>query len=280
VSEGFKTRSADRVESTTRFFDRRDSTTRFSDRVGAYIAARPRYPDAIAPLLVRELNLPVDAVIADIGSGTGISSAPFLAAGFTVLGVEPNEAMRVAAERDLAGQARFRSVNGTGEATSLATASVDLVIAGQAFHWFDPERFGAEVLRILKPDGALALFWNSRVNDASPFMAEYDRLLIECCPEYREKWAKSHVDGTLTRHAPAMRIVFGGDWREAALDNAQVLDRAGLIARVESDSYAPKPGDPLHAPMVNALIALFDRHAQCDSVTINYRTRIFFGRPR
>jgi len=280
VSASLPTSSAGRVESTTQFFNREGSTTRFSDRVEAYVAARPRYPDAIAPLLARELNLPVDAVIADIGSGTGISCAPFLAAGFTVLGVEPNEAMRVAAERDLAGQARFRSINGTAEATSLAAASVDLVIAGQAFHWFDPEPFRAEVLRILKPDGALALFWNSRVNDASPFMAEYDRLLIECCPEYREKWAKSHVDGTLTRHAPAMRIVFGGDWREAALDNAQVLDRAGLIARVESDSYAPKPGDPLHAPMVNALIALFDRHAQCDSVTINYRTRIFFGRPR
>jgi SAM-dependent methyltransferase len=280
VSEGFTTHSADRAESTTRFFDRTDSTTRFSDRVGAYLAARPRYPDAIAPLLARELNLPVDAVIADIGSGTGISCTPFLAAGFTLLGVEPNEAMRVAAERELAPQARFRSVKGTAEATTLAAASIDLAIAGQAFHWFDPERFKAEVIRILKPGGALALFWNSRVNDASPFMAEYDRLLIECCPEYREKWAKSYVDGTLTRHAPAMRIAFGGDWREAALDNAQVLDRAGLIARVESDSYAPKPGAPLHAPMVNALNALFDRHAQCGSVTIIYRTRIFFGRPR
>ncbi len=56
--------------------------------------------------------------------------------------------------------------------------------------------------------------------------------------------------------------------------------RAGLIARVESDSHAPKPGDPLHAPMVNALNALFDRHAQRGSVTMTYRTRIFFGRPR
>jgi SAM-dependent methyltransferase len=268
------------MELTTQFFNREGSTTRFSDRVEAYVAARPRYPDAIALLLARELNLPVDAVIADIGSGTGISCAPFLAAGFTVLGVEPNEAMRLAAERDLAGQARFRSIKGTAEATTLAAASIDLAIAGQAFHWFDPERFRTEVLRILKPGGALALFWNSRVNDASPFMAEYDRLLIERCPEYREKWARSHVDGTLTRHAPAMRIVFGGDWREAALDNAQLLDRAGLIARVESDSYAPKPGDPLHAAMVASLYDLFDRHVAGGTVEMVYRTRIFLGRPR
>jgi SAM-dependent methyltransferase len=169
VSEGFTTRSADRV----------DSTTRFSDRVGSYIAARPRYPDALAPLLARELNLRTEAVIADIGSGTGISCAPFLAAGFAVIGVEPNDPMRAAAEHEFAGHAHFRSVKGTAEATSLAAASIDLVIAGQAFHWFDPERFGAEARRILKPGGALALFWNTRVHDASPFMAEFDRVLID-----------------------------------------------------------------------------------------------------
>ena len=269
MSEGFTTRSA----------GREDSTTRFSDRVDAYVAARPRYPDALAPLLARELNLKAGAVVADVGSGTGISCAPFLAAGFAVVGVEPNDAMRAAAELDHARHAHFRGVKGTAEATTLASASVDLVTAGQAFHWFDPARFAAEVRRILKPGGALALFWNSRVNDASPFMAEYDRLLIDCCPEYREKFAKSHVDGTLNRYAPAMRIVFGGDWREAALDNAQVLDRAGLVARVESDSYAPKPVDPLHAPMVAALQSLFDRHARHGVVTFTYRTRIFFGRP-
>ena len=255
-----------------------DSTQRFSDRVGAYVAARPRYPAALAPLLARELNLRADAVIADIGSGTGISCASLLAAGFAVIGVEPNEPMRAAAEREFAGQSRFRSVKGTAEATSLAAASIDLVIAGQAFHWFDPERFGAEARRILKPGGALALFWNSRVHDASPFMAEFDRVLIDYCPEYREKL---RADDLEAKHAPAMQIVFGSrHWQAAELDNAQVLDRASLMTRVESNSYAPKPGDPLHAPMVDALNALFDRHAQRSSVTMTYRTRIFFDRPR
>lgn len=255
-----------------------DSTTRFSDRVSAYVAARPRYPAALVPLLVRELDLPADAVIADIGSGTGISSAPFLAAGFTVIGVEPNDAMRAAAEREFAAEARFRSIKGAAEATTLLDHSVDLVIAGQAFHWFDPARFGSEVKRILKPGGALALFWNKRVDDASSFMAAFEKLLIDFCPEYRDKL---RADDLEAKHAPAMRIVFGGPrWRAAELANAQTLDRAGLITRVESDSYAPKPGDPLHAPMVAALNALFDRHARDEAVTIVYRTRIFFGRPR
>lgn len=258
-----------------------DSTLRFSDRVSAYVAARPSYPDALATLLARELALPAGAVIADIGCGTGISCRPFLAAGFDVIGVEPNDPMRAAAEREFAQRPQFRGAKGTAEATTLAPASVDLAVAGQAFHWFDPVGFAAELRRVLKPGGALALFWNSRVNDASPFMAEYDQVLIDRCPEYREKWSKSHVDGKLDRYVPAMKIAFGGEhWREASLDNAQVLDRDGLIARVESDSYAPKPGDHLHPPLVAALNALFDRRAEDSVVRLIYRTRIFYGTPR
>ncbi len=255
-----------------------DSTQRFSDCADAYVAARPRYPHELASLLARELELPNDAQLADIGSGTGISCEPFLAAGFTVSGVEPNAPMRAAAERELARYPRFRSVDGTAEATSLPSGSVDLAIAGQAFHWFDHARFRAELLRILKPGGALALFWNSRVHDASAFMRGYNDLLLAHCPEYRAKWKGDDVG---RKHAPAMELVFGGrHWREAALDNAQTLDRAGLIARVESDSYAPKPGDPGHAPMVSALHDLFDRCEQDGRVQMVYRTRIFFGRPR
>ena len=254
-----------------------DSTQRFSDCADAYVAARPRYPRELASLLGRELKMAADATIADIGSGTGISCEPFLDAGFAVIGVEPNDAMRAAAERELARYARFRSAKGTAEATALPAQSVDLAIAGQAFHWFDPARFRAELLRILKPGGALALFWNSRVHDASIFMRGYNDLLLVHCPEYRAKWKGDDVG---LKHAPAMELVFGGRrWREAALDNAQTLDRAGLVARVESDSYAPKPGDPGHAPMVAALHDLFDRCAQNDRVQMVYRTRIFFGRP-
>lgn len=255
-----------------------DPTRRFSDCADAYVAARPRYPAELATLLGRELGLRNDATISDIGSGTGISCEPFLDVGFAVIGVEPNDAMRAAAERELARHPRFRSINGTAEDTALPTGSVDLAIAGQAFHWFDHARFRVELLRILKPGGALALFWNSRVHDASAFMRGYNDLLLDHCPEYRAKWKGDDVG---RKHAPAMAIVFGGrHWREAALDNAQTLDRAGLIARVESDSYAPKPGDPGHAPMVAALRDLFDRCAQSGRVQMIYRTRTFFGIPR
>lgn len=255
-----------------------DPTARFSDRVGAYVAARPGYPMALAPLLARELALPPRAAVADIGCGTGLSSQPFVAAGLEVVGIEPNAPMRAAADATFLRAPNFRSLAGSAEATGLPDASIDLAVAGQAFHWFDHARFAVELRRVLRPGGALALFWNSRRHDASDFMAEYNALLLTYCAEYRDKWKGDDVG---TKHAPAMQQVFGGSgagrWREAELPNAQQLDRAGLIARVESDSYAPKPGDPLHAPMVQALNLLFDRHQRDGRVRFVYRCRIFFG---
>ena len=108
-----------------------NSTTRFSDRVAYYIKYRPGYPAKVITLLNREIGLSPATVIADIGSGTGISSELFLKNGNRVFGVEPNQPMREAAESRLAGYDAFISINGTAEATTLPDASVDLVTAGQ-----------------------------------------------------------------------------------------------------------------------------------------------------
>ncbi|MGA7130288.1 MAG: hypothetical protein WBZ19_28505, partial [Chthoniobacterales bacterium] len=96
-----------------------DSTQRFSDRVENYAKFRPNYPDALIRFVLE--RLPAPAVIADIGSGTGILSDQLLGAGYTVLGVEPNGPMRLEAERRLGTRSRFHSVAGTAEATTLAT---------------------------------------------------------------------------------------------------------------------------------------------------------------
>ncbi|CAA9381615.1 MAG: putative methyltransferase, partial [uncultured Phycisphaerae bacterium] len=130
-----------------------DPRDRFSDRVDAYVRHRPTYPREVVESLRSDGLLQPGATVADVGSGTGISSALFLAAGCTVYGVEPNAAMRAAAERTLArrheipaappralgasGSTAFHSVAGSAEATTLPDASVDLAVAGQAFHWFD-----------------------------------------------------------------------------------------------------------------------------------------------
>ena len=128
-----------------------DATRRFSSRVEKYVRYRPGYPPDVVSLLERECGLTPGWVVADLGSGTGILSELFLANGNRVFGVEPNPEMREAGQRLLAGYPRFVSVGGRAEATTLPDASVDLVTAGQAFHWFDRPSARAEVARILNP---------------------------------------------------------------------------------------------------------------------------------
>jgi SAM-dependent methyltransferase len=115
----------------------KDSTDRFTDRASDYAKYRPRYPAAMIRLLEERIGLRGGWKIADVGSGTGISSELFLDLGCEVVGVEPNRAMREAAEALFAGRPNFRSLDGRAEATGLDPLSVDLYLSGQAFHWFD-----------------------------------------------------------------------------------------------------------------------------------------------
>src|SRR5205809_3524026 len=109
-----------------------DSKERFSSRVDAYVAARPRYPREVIEYLQREIALTPAWQIVDVGSGTGISCELFLENGNPVTAVEPNAAMRAAAEKSLARFAEFRSVNGSAEATGVPDGCADLVVAAQA----------------------------------------------------------------------------------------------------------------------------------------------------
>src|SRR5262245_43550577 len=114
-----------------------NSTTRFSNRVENYVRFRPSYPEGVLQVLRDETSLTADSVIADIGSGTGISAELFLRHGNEVFGVEPNVEMRQAAETQLARYSNFHSVAARAEETTLPATSVDYVVASQAFHWFN-----------------------------------------------------------------------------------------------------------------------------------------------
>src|ERR1019366_5901844 len=138
----------------------KNSTTRFSSRVENYIKYRPGYPQAIVDLLSARCGLTSASVIADVGSGTGILTELMLRNGNKVFAVEPNRDMREAAERLLSQHPNFISVEGTAEVTRLNDASVDLIVAGQSFHWFDRVKTRQEFLRVLKPGGWVALIWN------------------------------------------------------------------------------------------------------------------------
>src|SRR4051812_14029321 len=133
-----------------------DTVERFSNRVANYVRYRPTYPPQVLQLFKEKMGLSHESIVADIGSGPGISARQFLENGNTVYCVEPNDAMRSAAEDVLKSFDGFRSVKGDSENTTLPDASVDFVTAAQAFHWFKPEPTKQEFRRILKPSGYVA----------------------------------------------------------------------------------------------------------------------------
>jgi ubiquinone/menaquinone biosynthesis C-methylase UbiE len=247
-----------------------DSTTRFSNRVADYSRCRPAYPDALLTVLQREIGLSHASIIADIGSGTGISSELLLRSGGTVFAVEPNAEMRRAAEARLGSEPRFRSVAARAEATTLADRSVDAVTAGQAFHWFALREARAEFIRILRPGGMAALFWNTRRTEGSPFLSAYERLLRQFGTDYLQ------VDHRNVS-APDLRAFFGDGYEARVFPNVQVFDFDGLRGRLLSSSYAPGPQHPDHARMLAALRQLFDAHHEHGFVRMEYDTELFFG---
>lgn len=250
--------------------DPANPTRRFSDRVADYVRCRPRYPEALLRALETEVGLGPASAVADIGSGTGISAEILLRSGCSVYGVEPNDAMRRAAEKVLADEERFHSVAGTAEETTLPDASVDLVTAGQAFHWFDRVRFRAEAARILRPGGRVALFWNRRRTDTTPFLRGYEDLLLRFGTDYRQ------VDHAQLGPAD-FEGFFGGPYTARFFANQQRFDFEGLRGRLLSSSYAPGPGHPAHEPMLAALRGLFDRHQEEGWVRFEYDTELYVG---
>jgi SAM-dependent methyltransferase len=248
-----------------------ESTERFTDRVEDYARFRPGYPPAVLEVLRRETGLSPHHRVADLGSGTGLSARLFLEHGNEVLGVEPNRTMREAAERLLGGWPGFQSVAGTAEATTLASASVDLVVAAQAFHWFDPLATRAEVARILRPDGWVALLWNTRTASTA-FLREYEALLVRYGTDYQRIRHDRLGDEVL-------KGFLGGDAVHHTVPNPQSLDLESLTGRMLSASYTPPAGHPDRAPMVRALQALFQRHQQGGRVRFEYETRLYVGRP-
>jgi SAM-dependent methyltransferase len=209
-------------------------------------------------------------MIADIGSGTGIFSDLLLKAGYQVSGVEPNQPMREAAERLLSGYPCFHSVDGSAQSTTLADHSVDLITVAQAYHWFDTPEARAEFRRILKPGGKIALIWNERHLDTTPFLRDYEAMLREFGTDYAE-----------IRHEnigpDSLKLLFPGGYDIRTFPNSQRFDYAGLEGRLLSSSYTPAPGRPGHEPMIAELRRLFNEHQQDGQVSIDYDARVYLG---
>lgn len=247
---------------------------RFSDRVEDYARYRPSYPAEVLRFIGTKARLAETSVVADVGSGTGIFTRLLLDTGATVFAVEPNDAMRNAAENEFRARANFRSLKGSAEDTGLEDRSVSLVVCAQAFHWFEPNGTRKEFRRILARDGWCAVIWNTAVSDGSNFAIGYERIKndfgtdISCVRvRHEDLGTKEQFDS-----------FFGaGNWSRQVFENFQTLDFEGLKGRVLSMSYAPKEGRPRHGAMIAALRDLFDSCQERGLVRIDYKTRVFLG---
>lgn len=248
-----------------------NATSRFSDRVENYVRYRPGYPAEVVDTLRQECGLRPIHVVADIASGTGIWTRMLLENANPVCGVEPNVDMREAGERLLAGFANFTSVDGTAEATTLADSSVDFVMAAQAAHWFDRARTRKEFVRILKPGGWLVLIWNEREVESTPFLRDYEQLLLHYGTDYQDVRHERTTEAVNEFFDPL-------PYQERTFAMRQEFDYAGLEGRLLSSSYAPGPGHPKHEPMLGELKHIFEKHKSNGLVSFDYKTRVYFGR--
>jgi SAM-dependent methyltransferase len=249
-----------------------DSTQRFTGRVEDYARYRPGYPPELLDLLRRECGLTQNTVVADVGSGTGILARLFVDNGNRVIAVEPNDEMRRAGELLLAGHGRFESVTGTAEATTLSQGSVDLITAGQAFHWFDPAPAREEFARVLRPHGKVVLVWNDRRKHGMPFLEAYEWLLRAYSTDYAE--VEHGRKGSLEN---ICRFFDPNPVRTATFDNRQILDYDSLLGRLRSSSYVPAEGEPGHYEMLTDLEGIFRDHENGGRVVMEYDTRAYYG---
>ncbi len=249
----------------------RDTVTRFSNRAQDYAKYRPHYSPDVVQVLRQACGLRPEHVVADIGCGPGLLAEVLLQNGNRVIGVEPNREMREAGEQYLTRFANFTMIDGSAEQTTLADASIDFVMAGQAFHWFRPEPTRAEFARILRPGGWTVLIWHDRDTQSTPFLRAYDDFLRLHSIDYRQVNHKTVASpDVIARFFAPNPVEF------ISQQTQQHFDFDGLQGRLLSSSYVPKEGAAAEV-MLQKLPELFAKFEEHGQVVVEYETKIYYG---
>jgi len=244
----------------------------FSAKVADYTASRPDYPAQLFVALRATCNLSVGAVVADIGAGTGLLTQGLLQQGYRVVAVEPNPAMRKAADHFLGKSQGYRSVDGCAESIPLETSSVDLITAAQAFHWFEIERARAECLRVLRPKGQVALIWNDRVLN--------DPLNIELNTIFAQFGGAKRAALVVHEERADVPKFFGATVpMEFSWHHEHSLNEGGLASLVFSRSYMPERDSPAGREVNLRVRQIFNRLSSAGLLAVQYRTVAMVGRP-
>lgn len=223
-----------------------NATERFSERATAYGQHRPTYPKPAIDALLRGLGSEDHLIVADVGAGTGISANLLAQRVANVIAVEPNAAMREKGEP----RPNVHWEDGSAEALPLPDKSVDLAVAFQAFHWFDPLRAFAEFARVSRRRVALVQYER---DESQPFSAAYAAIV--------RRYATDDTEALRLRTMETFKKLAGGALRESVVPSKQRLTLDGVIGRVDSSSYLPREGEAAQALRAE-MRGLFDRFAR------------------
>lgn len=243
-------------------------TARFSNRVAAYTRARPSYPASAIDAILSARPTPT---IADLGAGTGIASLLLANRQCPVFAVEPNPDMRAAIQP----HPLITTIAAPAESTTLPSSSIDIALAAQAFHWFDPALALPEIHRILRPRGLVALMWNTSDHADPATSAYYCTLLRHASEPPTSPWFRATTE-PLHAARPLSESPLFSNFRRLAFPNTQSLSRELLVERAMSASYVPTEG-PSHAALLHDLDSLFDCLASNNAITLTYATELFLA---
>lgn len=235
----------------------RSAAIGFQRSADLYERARPSYPAAFIDALPL-----AGARVVDLAAGTGKLTRLLVAASGDVVAVEPVDAMRAVAS------GIAPTMAGIAEALPLRSASVDVVTVGQAFHWFDAPRALAEIGRLLKPGGTLALLWNERDNRV-PWVAAMTAAIHGRDPgdayDKNDDWPGIIATSELFTPAHAFEV-----------EHALEVDAELVVDRALSTSYIAAGSDKTRAAVaaeVRALVADFPPRFDFPHVTTMFMCR-------
>jgi SAM-dependent methyltransferase len=234
----------------------------FERGAAVYERARPSYPPEAVDHVVSVLGLAPGRTLVDLGAGTGKFTRLLTPSGARIVAVEPVAAMRALLASTVPD---VEAVDGTAEAIPLGDGEADAVVAAQAFHWFATEAALADIARVLRPGGGLALVWNVR-DRASPLVRDTDAVL----DRYRGD-TPSHATGAW--RAAFERTDGFTPLEERRFANPQRIDRQGFVDRFLSVSIIAALDDAEQqraATDLGALVAGLDEPFEIPQHTVVY----------
>jgi ubiquinone/menaquinone biosynthesis C-methylase UbiE len=227
----------------------------FGGVADAYDRGRPTYPAAAVTWLVGD----DPATVLELGAGTGKLTRVLVDQGHDVHATDPDPAMLALLEAHLPG---VRTAVAGAEEIPLADASVDVVIAAQAFHWFDLDRALPEIARVLRPGGRICLLWNQR-NEKIPWVRRLGAI-IGSQEQLRD---------------PAEALIFSelfGFVEDSEFTHWQTIDRRSIQDLVLSRSNVAVLDEAGRAAKLAEVLAFYDDYGRgMDGMQLPYVTRCF-----